>query len=238
MRNLRGTYVHRGDVIRRTRLVKQTLLVLGFIGATGVIAASREPVAANAEPAPKVEKGSFFMTPGEARKLKAELANARGERDLMQAQWERASGVMKYSDRYGIPAGLAASIFDAAVSEGIDPELGFRLVRVESRFNPRATSPVGALGLTQLMPSTARLFRKDLTTDQIYDKDTNLRIGFRYLRNLLRLYGGNLELALVAYNRGEGRVDAARKVGIDPRNGYEKAVMGNYRGTGLIDSQQ
>ena len=237
MRNLRGTYVHRGDVIRRTRRVKQTLLVLGFCVATGVIAASREPATVNAEPAPTTEKGSFFITPGEARKLQNELANARGELDMVKAQFERANGIISYSNRYNISAGLSTSIFDAALAEGIDPELAFRLVRLESEFNPRAKSPVGAIGLTQLMPSTARLYRKGVTVDDLYDRDTNLRIGFKYLRNLMRLYKGNVELALVAYNRGEGAVDDARRAGIDPRNGYEKAVMGNYTGKGIIQQQ-
>src|SRR4051812_6315684 len=150
MRNLRGTYVHRGDVIRRTRRVKQTLLVLGFCVATGVIAASREPATVNAEPAPKVDKGSFFITPGEARKLQNDLASARGELDMVRAQYERANGIIGYSNRYRIGAGLATSIMDAAYAEGIDPELAFRLVRLESEFNPRAKSHVGAIGLTQL----------------------------------------------------------------------------------------
>src|SRR6476620_11672255 len=102
MRNLRGTYVHRGDVIRRTRRVKQTLLVLGFCVATGVIAASREPATVNAEPAPKVDRGSFFVTPSEARRLENELATARGELDMMKAQYERANGIIAYANRYDI----------------------------------------------------------------------------------------------------------------------------------------
>jgi soluble lytic murein transglycosylase-like protein len=238
MQNLRGTYVHRGDVIRRTRRVKQTLLVLGFCVATGVIAASREPATVNAEPAPKTETGSFFLTFGEARKLETELANARGELDLVKAQYERANRIIEYSRRYEIGAGMASSVFDAALSEGIDPELAFRLVRLESEFNPRAKSPVGAIGLTQLMPSTAVQYRKGVTVQDLYDRDTNLRIGFKYLRNLMRLYGGNVELALVAYNRGEDAVDAARRAGLDPRNGYEKKVMGNYKGVGIVQQSQ
>ena len=91
MQNLRGTYVHRGDVIRRTRRVKQTLLVLGFCVATGVIAASREPATVNAAPAPKTERSSFFITPGEARKLQGELASTKGELDMVRAQFERAT---------------------------------------------------------------------------------------------------------------------------------------------------
>jgi hypothetical protein len=234
MQNLRGTYVHRGDVIRRTRRIKQTLLALGFCVATGVIAASREPATVNAEPAPQTESGSYFLTGGEARKLQTELANTRGELDLLKAQYDRANRIIEYSRRYEIGAGMASSVFDAALAEGIDPELAFRLVRLESEFNPRAKSPVGAIGLTQLMYTTAIQYKKGVTVQDLYDRDTNLRIGFKYLRNLIKLYGGNVELALVAYNRGEGAVDAARRVGVDPRNGYEKKVMGNYKGVGII----
>lgn len=239
MQNLRGTYVHRGDVVRRTRRVKQTLLVLGFCVATGVIAASREPATVNAEaPAPKTDKGAFFITPGEARRLQSELASARGELDLVKAQFDRANRIIDYSRRYNIGAGMASSIFDAALGEGIDPDLAFRLVRLESEFNPRAKSPVGAIGLTQLMPSTARLYKKGVTVNDLYDRDTNLKIGFKYLRNLMKLYNGNVELALVAYNRGEDAVDNARREGRDPRNGYEKKVMGNYKGRGIVQQSQ
>jgi soluble lytic murein transglycosylase-like protein len=129
---------------------------------------------------------------------------------------------------------LSSSIFDAALTEGIDPELAFRLVRLESDFNTHAISSTGAIGLTQLMPSTARLFKAGLTKDDLYVSDTNLRIGFRYLRNLLTLYKGNVELALTAYNRGEDAVDRAIKAGLNPRNGYDRSVMGNYKGKGII----
>jgi soluble lytic murein transglycosylase-like protein len=192
----------------------------------------------NAEPAPKTEKSAFFVTPGEARRLQNELANARGELDLVKAQFDRATRIIDYSKRYNIGAGLASSIFDSAMGEGIDPDLAFRLVRLESEFNPRAKSSVGAIGLTQLMPSTARLYQKGVSVDQLYNSDTNLKIGFRYLRNLMKLYGGNVELALVAYNRGEDAVDADRAAGRDPRNGYEKRVMGKYKGRGIIQQGQ
>jgi soluble lytic murein transglycosylase-like protein len=201
--------------------------------ATGVIAASREPATVNAEPTLRGEK-SFFITPGEARKLQNELANARGELDMVKAQFDRANRIIEYSRRYDITAGMASSIFDAALGEGIDPDLAFRLVRLESEFNPRAKSPVGAIGLTQLMPSTAVQYQKGVTVQDLYDGDTNLKIGFRYLRNLMKLYKGNVEVALVAYNRGEDAVDADRKAGRDPRNGYQRRVMGNYKGSGIV----
>jgi soluble lytic murein transglycosylase-like protein len=234
MRNLKGTYVHRGDVARRTRRVKQTLLVLGLFGATGVIAATRKTGTANAEMTPKVERPSFFSLPGE-RKLRNDMANLQGQLDLLKGQYDREDRIIQYSTRFEINAGLTTSIFDAAIGEGIDPELAFRLVRLESDFNTHALSSTGAIGLTQLMPSTARLFKADVSRDDLYDKDTNLRIGFRYLRNLLKLYKGNVELALTAYNRGEDAVDKAIKLGLNPRNGYDRSVMGSYKGKGIIE---
>ena len=238
MHNLRGTYVHRGDAIRRARRIKQALLVLGFCVATGVIAASREPATVNAEPTPKTERNAFFVTPGEARKLQNELATTRGELDMVKAQFDRANRIIDYSKRYDIGARMAQSIFDIALAEGIDPDLAFRLVRLESEFNPRAKSSVGAIGLTQLMPSTARFYQKGVTVADLYQPEMNLRIGFKYLRNLMKLYKGNIEVALVAYNRGEGAVDADRKAGRDPRNGYQRRVLGNYKGTGIIQQAQ
>jgi soluble lytic murein transglycosylase-like protein len=238
MHNLRGTYVHRGDAIRRARRIKQALLVLGFCVATGVIAASREPATVNAEPTPKTERNAFFITPGEARKLQNELSSTQGELDMVKAQFDRATRIIDYSKRYDIGAGMSQSIFDIALAEGIDPDLAFRLVRLESEFNPRAKSSVGAIGLTQLMPSTARLYQKGVTVTDLYDRDTNLRIGFKYLRNLMKLYKGNVEVALVAYNRGEDAVDADRKAGRDPRNGYQRRVLGNYKGSGIIQQAQ
>src|ERR1043165_9628993 len=108
MQNLRGTYVHRGDAIRRIRRVKQALLVLGFCVATGVIAASREPATVNAEPTPRIERNAFFITPGEARSLQNQLASTKGELDMMRAQFERASRIIEYSNRYDIGGAMAA----------------------------------------------------------------------------------------------------------------------------------
>jgi soluble lytic murein transglycosylase-like protein len=101
-----------------------------------------------------------------------------------------------------------------------------------------AVSPVGALGLTQLMPATARSLQPGLSRDDIFDRDTNLHLGFRYLHGLLRAYPGRVDLALHAYNRGPGTVDRIRAAGGDPANGYATAVLGSgadaYRGSGLL----
>lgn len=143
--------------------------------------------------------------------------------------------IYSYSAKYRIKPDLARRIYDAAIAAGIEPELGFRLVRVESVFDPKAVSPVGALGLTQLMPSTARVFEPNVTREQLLTPDVNLRIGFRYLRGLIREYKGDLKLALLVYNRGPAAVGRAMALGRSPANGYETIVTNGYRGRGTLD---
>jgi soluble lytic murein transglycosylase-like protein len=142
----------------------------------------------------------------------------------------RRARTARQAIRYRISMDLAADIERAAVAEGIDPELAFRLVRVESGFHERAVSPAGALGLTQLMPATARELQPGITREEIFARETNLRLGFRYLHWLLRLYDGRLDEALHAYNRGPGTVARVRAAGGDPANGYADLVIGRGRG--------
>jgi soluble lytic murein transglycosylase-like protein len=130
---------------------------------------------------------------------------------------------------YQIPDKLAAEIYTAAVENELPPELAFGLVRTESEFKDYATSHVGAIGLTQLMLPTAKWFKKGVTEDDLRDSRTNLRIGFRYLGELIDRYHGDVELALTAYNRGSGTVDRVLAKGGDPDNGYAGKVLG--RGT-------
>jgi soluble lytic murein transglycosylase-like protein len=147
-------------------------------------------------------------------------------------RWHR---IYTYTAQYRVKPDLARRIYDASVAAGIEPELGFRLVRVESVFDPRAQSPVGALGLTQLMLGTAREFEPGVTREQLLDPDINLRIGFKYLRGLIRDYKGDLKIALLVYNRGPNAVNNAISMGHDPANGYESIVMRGYRGRGTLD---
>ena len=164
--------------------------------------------------------------------MAAPVTAAQEEKDVKRelARWSR---VYHFAARYGIGTDLAKAIHDEAIAAGLEPELAFRLVAVESEFNEHATSPVGALGLTQVMPSTAKYFVKNATRTQLYERHTNLRVGFRYLRTLIRDYD-NLRLALLAYNRGPYAVQASLAAGQDPANGYETAVMQGYRGRGLL----
>lgn len=127
---------------------------------------------------------------------------------------------------YSISSTLAESIGEAAIENGIDLEIAFGLVRAESSFRNTATSPVGAVGLTQLMPSTARWIQPGVSRSALRDPETNLRVGFKYLRYLLEKYEGDENLALLAYNRGPGTVDRALKRGRNPDNGYAAFVRG------------
>ena len=107
----------------------------------------------------------------------------------------------------GVPERYAALNAMAAASANISPSLLAALVWQESRWNPQALSPKGAIGLAQLMPATAR----DLGVDP-RDPVANLTGGARYLRQLLDGFDGNVEKALAAYNAGAGRVRKANGI--------------------------
>lgn len=242
MREVHGSSVRRGGGRPRVSRLKQGLLTAGFLAtATFVVVQVRDPSGAVAEVAaagvavasPDV---SFKFGPDKSvQELQHELDAARGELDLARAQMDRMKRIIQYSSRYQIGADLAGSIVDIALAEGIDPELAFRLVQRESDFNPRATSPVGAIGLTQLMPATARYFVKGITRERLYEPAINLRIGFRYLRGLIAEQRGDVKLALLVYNRGPVPVNAALAEGRDPSNGYDRYVTRGYRGKGTVD---
>ncbi len=93
-------------------------------------------------------------------------------------------------------------IDQVATQYDIDPELVNAVARVESNFNPSAVSPKGALGIMQLLPSTADRFG----VHDVYDPKQNIEGGVRYLKFLDNMFSGNLPLVLAAYNAGENAV--------------------------------
>ena len=231
MKDLRGTYVHRGDVERRRRRLKSGALAVLLLAGTLVAAQSWRPVQADAADLGKVEPSEEV----EVAILQRQVEAARGELRIATAHLERWNRIFEYARRYRIASDLSAAIYDAAVNERIDPDLAFPLVRLESRFDERATSSVGASGLTQLMLPTARKFDRSLTREGLYDRETNLRYGFRYLRELIKWQRGDVQMALLAYNRGPAAVIAAKELDLDASNGYDRVVLRGYRGRGILD---
>jgi soluble lytic murein transglycosylase-like protein len=97
-----------------------------------------------------------------------------------------------------------------AQTHGVDPILVQALIQVESNYQPRARSSKGAMGLMQLMPSVAREYK----VRNAYDPKSNIDAGIRKLKSLLEKWGGDVALALAAYNAGEGAV--AKFNGVPP----------------------
>ena len=153
--------------------------------------------------------------------------NALRESALMSVRLESLDEIVDYSARYRIPADLARDIFEIALSEDLEPDLAFRLVQTESSFRRHALSEAGAVGYTQILPSTARWLEPGVRDEDLYDRETNLRLGFRYLRLLLDENGGEMRLALLAYNRGPGTVRSIVARGGNPENGYAARIMGS-----------
>ncbi len=127
-------------------------------------------------------------------------------------------------------------IRQAANKHGIDPALVKAVIAAESGFNPQAVSPKGAIGLMQVIPDTGARYgvtgdARRTAAQKLADPKTNITTGVRYLSDLLRMFSGNLELVLAAYNAGEG---AVQKHGNDippyaETQNYVKTVLQFYR---------
>lgn len=111
---------------------------------------------------------------------------------------------------------------------GVDPSLVAAVICQESRFNPKAVSPVGAKGLMQFMPGTAATMARETghwPKYDIFDPETSVEFGAAHLRDLLNKYNGDIDQALVGYNAGTGTADSWIR-----RNIFEKVIHSGSNG--------
>ncbi len=148
---------------------------------------------------------------------------------------------------YRFPLAFWDMVRQYAEQRGIDPYLVLALIRQESLFDARARSSAAALGLMQLLPSTARRVAKEIgmdtpSSDKLYEPEVNLALGTQYLKDLLERYSNNWFKAIAAYNAGEAAVDRWQKeivtddieefverIPYVETRGYVKLVMRNHR---------
>jgi soluble lytic murein transglycosylase len=150
-------------------------------------------------------------------------------------------------DLYRFPLAFWKMVQQHAEQQGLDPYLILALIRQESLFDTRARSSAAALGLMQLLPSTARRIAKEIgmaspSPETLFEPDVNLALGTQYLKDLLQRYSNNWFKAIAAYNAGETAVDRWEKeivtddieefverIPYVETRGYVKLVMRNHR---------
>lgn len=140
--------------------------------------------------------------------------------------WRRVDAAQRDNSRPGSVSSVDELIDYAAHATNLDPLLIKSVMHAESAFDPNAVSAKGASGLMQLMPATARRYN----VLRVLNPRENVLAGARYLKDLLDLFNGNLELALAGYNAGEGAVREIQ--GIPPykeTQRYVEKVMNLYR---------
>ncbi len=130
-------------------------------------------------------------------------------------------------------AEVATAIVREAEAHGIDPNLVLAVIHIESRGNSFALSPVGAMGMMQIMPPTGEELAAQLDipwrgAQTLFDPLANIRMGVAYLKQLESRYG-NMATALAAYNWGPGRIDSKIRRGAALPVSYSGSVLATYR---------
>ena len=166
---------------------------------------------------------------------------------------ERTRALIDTEQRFPMP--YREAVFERAAKIGLDPAYVYGLIRQESRFIMDARSHVGASGLMQVMPATARWTAKKIglvnfRPEHINDRDTNIAIGTGYLKLVLDDFAGSMPLAAAAYNAGPGRPRAwrngptmeaaiwAENVPFSETRDYVKKVLANTTSYAAILSGQ
>jgi soluble lytic murein transglycosylase len=164
----------------------------------------------------KKRKGSAFRGSLDVAALYISMEEYRYAMGLFpEKSLQRRDSVTPYTWAILYPTGFRESVSRHASIAGISEHLTFALIRAESSFSPAALSPVGAVGLMQLMPATAKDAAKGLgeviTVSRLHRPDLNVKLGTRHLKDLLVRFNGNVVSAVAAYNAGSTPVLRWRK---------------------------
>ena len=175
----------------------------------------------------KSDFGSLLLGP-QSMNVKADILKNTSAQSFNNALREinSANAVQNVSSVNGTAkAQIMGMISKISQKHGVDEKLVKALIKQESGFNAKATSKVGAMGLMQLMPATA----KGLGVQDAYNPVQNVEGGVKYLKSMLNKYNGNIILALAAYNAGPGAVDKYSGVPPYPETqNYVKNILANY----------
>lgn len=145
--------------------------------------------------------------------------------ERLAGQTRTSKEIRQFASRFSIGHELARLIYDISLDETVEPELIFRVVWAESQFRTDCIGPVGEIGLMQVRYSTAVTIDPGATRKKLFDPAYNIRIGIKHLKDHLHYYRGDTRLALLAYNRGRGRVNELITLGLNPNNGYARKVL-------------
>ena len=198
----------------------------------GAASADDRKFTASAIPSARLKKPGRVVITNDSRSITAYRFFGNIRESLVSLRSSRVFGtnsfgpaVFNSNASVTAPEHLASTIQEAARAHGVDPRLVAAVARRESAWYPNAVSRVGACGLMQLMPATA----KYLGVTNVFDPRQNIFGGTRYLRTLLDTFNGDLDLTLAAYNAGPGAVEKYR--GIPPyreTRAYVAAVRSTY----------
>lgn len=154
------------------------------------------------------------------------FSNVPNDRRYEKVEWVKSREIRVPTARYVDPADFEGYLVEVAAAYTLDPMLLKAVIKAESNFDCLAVSPKGALGLMQLMPGTAR----DMRVSDPFDPRQNIRGGARYLRKMLTLFDGDLDLALAAYNAGPEVVKNQGGIPAYPETtAYVERVLRHYK---------
>lgn len=208
--------------------------VWGYVDAKGVAHFSTEKLDERYELFFKNGE-SFSTEKNDFQPLKSTIKNSSNSYVLPAGNTQTPTRLLAFFDVSPSYKAVKHLLKDASYTHGIDYELLQALIATESGFDTFAVSPKGAVGLMQLMPPTAERYgvkadKKTPIEKKLTDPKTNIKAGASYLRDLIKMFPGQLELAVAAYNAGEGAVQRAgnRIPNYPETKNYVKTVMQLY----------